>query len=78
MACCLYPFTIGKIVDKGGHIWITYQARTACPEKGLLLMLKPAAEKMIMAWAKKALPGAEEIRIGHEWIYTRLKKKLIN
>lgn len=77
MECRLFPYTIGRIIQKGNRINITFHSRTPCPMKGTLLMPKVEATRMLMSFARSVFSNVDKINIEHEWLFTRLKYKIL-
>lgn len=77
MECRLFPYTLGKIIHHGNRINITFHSHTQCPEKKTLLMSKAEANGMILSFARSVFPDADKIISEHEWLFTKLKYKIM-
>lgn len=74
--CRLFPYTIGVIDRKQGHVLLSFHARTGCPNKKELLVSEDKAKEMVFLFARNAFGGKCIVEIEHEMLLTALKSKL--
>jgi len=77
MECRLFPYTIGKIINIGYRVNISFHARTECPNKEILLMSKAEVNEMLLSFSRHVFNDAEKINIDHEWFLIKLKYKIM-
>ena len=76
MECRLFPYSTGKISNRGGRVRIGFHSHTRCPEKKLLMASESEARAMILAFARDVFPDATSIVVEPESSFTLWRRDL--